>query len=693
MNLIVPVLFSGTVASLLATKPNNRGASTALLCYPTFVHRLHRRWNAGDPDFKTYSLLGIAFPMALLVLTTIHRRLYGKQLSLDDQIMDISNSFASMTLCCLGLFLVPVAKHGPILKILQWTPAAAVRLHINAGRLVILGSILHGGGHVYRWTSLAGEHFWSMIIPPSLCWSFYIGDYTPECNDYDTDCSCYDHFRNLTGMAAVACIVVIGITSTNYVRRRYYRIFYLMHVLAAPSALLLVIFHWNKSILYMAPSLLYYAATSAPVVVEQSSCKCRINTYSVKKIDSMDGARVRTCIALTIPSTEQAVKKYASGQYVKLSVPELSLVPHPFTINRVPGRSAQLRIIFRATGKFTHQLAERIQRQQALPQILIDGYYGSQLRGIQVLQHDVVVMVAAGIGITPYLSILGDLKHGAVTKEVILHWICRETELIEYIKSEYFDPLMKGQEENGIKIRLIIHKTGKNSMEATSAIATWFHSVRRNPNDLKVEEGFIDEELNTTPLSVVFEPSKFSAGMNSSVLVNTPIFFTFGIISWMGLYGIMLLFYANNAEEAILYRGWAPLFLVTLSIAVSILGTCVMHQINLEILDTARLHFGSVWSRINESDVTGTSQDLSEPHCESSFPIHTTVTYEERQGRPTMHELLKALDDARCPALFSCGPKGITTELRHVTEEKCLIRIRQCVRGAKIAIYQESFEI
>lgn len=674
MNLIIPVLFSGTAASLFTTKSSYNGTSSI---------SWHRRWNAGESDFNSIFTLFILIPGTLLLLTTIHRNFYGRQLTLDDQIMDISNAFASVAMCSLAVFLIPVAKQSPILSLLQWTPAAAIRLHINTGRLLILASILHGAGHVYRWTNVAGEGFWSMILPPAPCWSLTSGDYTPECNDYNTDCTCYDHFRNLTGVAAVILMVVIAITSTNYVRRHYYRIFYMIHVLVAPSCLLLVIFHWNKSILYLAPSLLYYAATSAPVVIERSRSKTQI--HSMQRIHDRGGRDARPCVALTINATERAVLSYASGQYVKVSAPMISHISHPFTINKVPGKPKQLRIIFRVTGNFTHQLAEQIQHQR-MP-LYIEGYFGTQLRLTQILQHDIVVIVAGGIGITSYLGVLGDLRHGDMTKEVILHWICREAELVDYVKREYFDLLLDRQNDVGIKIRLIVHKTGSSS----GLSGCTYHE--RPTDDL--EGNFLDEEVSQVLTGVPFEPSKFSVGMNSSFLINLPIFFTFGTISWVGLYGITYLYNANNAAKAILYRGWAALFIAAISIVVAALGNCATRYFDLELLDSARVYLGFVWSRVNAADTTNsvefTNSCRNETPTELSFTASTT--YDERTGRASMHELLKGLDDARYPGLFLCGPSGLMKDLRHEAEEKCRIRIRQCLSETKIAIYQEMFEL
>ena len=70
----------------------------------------------------------------------------------------------------------------------------------------------------------------------------------------------------------------------------------------------------------------------------------------------------------------------------------------------------------------------------------------------QVLKHNLAALVAGGMGITPYLSLLHEVgsvmslqqlpMQCPVMKEVILHWVCHNQALLdEYVKAQYFDPL------------------------------------------------------------------------------------------------------------------------------------------------------------------------------------------------------------------------------------------------------------
>jgi hypothetical protein len=71
-----------------------------------------------------------------------------------------------------------------------------------------------------------------------------------------------------------------------------------------------------------------------------------------------------------------------------------------------------------------------------------------------------------------------------------------------------------------------------------------------------------------------------------------------------------------------------------------------------------------------------------------------TVTIEEKEGRPSVHQLLISLYDAKQPGLFACGPALLMEKLRATTKERCLARCRQCLpEASQISLYEEAFEM
>lgn len=653
ITLAIPVLIAGSACMLLVTRNGNhneqplppilRSLSMSMsssastnpyyrtnLLLPTCLLRLLARLRQGrcaftahkrgDLDFRQFSILFLVIPSTIYVFSSIHRHLHGKtttELTADYYLMEIGNSFGMLACVALSWFLIPVARQSPILNALGWGSNQAIQLHIWSGRIVFVGVVIHGVLHTCRWKFVSGESVVQMLFPPSSCWqqSNYVNNETATvCNDPESDCDCYDHFRNLTGFLVSIFMVVIGITSLNYVRRNHYNIFYKAHVLAAPFFLLFTMMHWNRATLYIAPSLLYYMASSAPVLVESSSSYLKgisnnsNNTHtrivSVRAIASGQ----RPCVSITFEATPATMQRYHAGQYAELSYKTVvstgstgSSISHPFTINRVPSQPNQLRIIFRLMGSFTNELAHLFMQKSPkeeyeLPKLKLDGFHGSSTRCSQVLQHDVAILVAGGIGITPFLSMIYGVIHTlhqqhrqqndkvqTITQEVWLHWICRDTKLIEYVQEEYFDPLLELVNDNSstgkFKMGIIVHRTGRSEGQYSDIDKTYEQTVFPNCMLYPSDNNAHDDSMTTLNLvsngdnnrntqGIPFSSSKFAAGSQASIAENIIPFLSFGLIAWFGLATIWYLY--NNVQNRthVASRGWAALAIVFIGVVV-----------------------------------------------------------------------------------------------------------------------------
>jgi Ferric reductase like transmembrane component/Ferric reductase NAD binding domain len=492
------------------------------------------------------AVIFLVIPLTIYTAATIHRHLSGKEkMSLDDELMDVGNAFGMSATVALSVVLIPVSRHSPLLRMLSsWSPAHAIYLHHMAGRLVVIGGLIHGCMHTYRWTILQGHGFFEMIVPPRHCWTMTSNNDDDVRNlheghdsgqeaehaaaDDDDENFCYEKFRNLTGALAGVALVVLAVTTTfSWIRRRFYTLFWSCHVLAAPLVYIMVILHYEKAILYVAGGVLYYLATSVPVWWEMTNkaslcCNSTSNNINMTVVPIVAVQRIPTgggssdgnggatdtaatattsCVmSVTIQVDPMALERFRAGQYVRLVAPEISILAHPFTINLCPlslqhqqqhgpeantstttstneddvangggtGHHYYMQIIFRATGHFTKQLAQRLLvmntnnatlQERPLPVLQLDGFHGPSNRlRTALLEHDVVLIVAGGIGITPYLSLLHQLHQNLVasllrakdthqrrqfrTKRVVFHWMCRDEALIDYIKREYFAPLL-----------------------------------------------------------------------------------------------------------------------------------------------------------------------------------------------------------------------------------------------------------
>lgn len=124
---------------------------------------------------------------------------------------------------------------------------------------------------------------------------------------------------------------------------------------------------------------------------------------------------------------------YRPGQYVLLKVPDISMFQwHAFTISSAPG-DPYLEVAIKSIGDWTEALQKTLRSDKLLVQV--DGAFGSPVD--TVYDYDSVILVAAGIGITPYISIMKDIMNrydsGTLRlKHIDVIWINRDIESFEW---------------------------------------------------------------------------------------------------------------------------------------------------------------------------------------------------------------------------------------------------------------------
>ncbi|XP_056287401.1 cytochrome b-245 heavy chain [Pseudoliparis swirei] len=148
------------------------------------------------------------------------------------------------------------------------------------------------------------------------------------------------------------------------------------------------------------------------------------------------------------------------GQYVFIQCPSVSALEwHPFTLTSAPEEdyfSAHIRI----AGDWTQALYEacmgdNTEPQEAwkLPKLAIDGPFGTASE--DVFRYEVVMLVGAGIGVTPFASILKSVWYKRIqnqdvfTKKIYFYWLCPETQAFEWF-ADLLQSLEAQMSENGV---------------------------------------------------------------------------------------------------------------------------------------------------------------------------------------------------------------------------------------------------
>merc|ERR1711957_227956 len=258
------------------------------------------------------------------------------------------------------------------------------------------------------------------------------------------------------------------------------------------------------------------------------------------------------------------MQQFRPGVYANVFVPDMSIKSHPFTVMHVPGKENECRIVFRVFGKFTDLLARSLlrlvepgfdQEYLPIPKLMIDGWHGVDTFA-EAVNHDKVVLVAAGIGITAHMSLFCELvemlcfqKDGLFTKqsdvltclqtkEVTLHWMCRDENLIRFITDEYFAPFLARASsahaskeftlENGpARCRVVIHRTGPLNSKDVHQSSLWKSFVEKD-----VEGPSAVDYTTLGTCGVPWMPSRFTFGRHETFLGSLPAMLMFLCIFW-----------------------------------------------------------------------------------------------------------------------------------------------------------------
>ncbi|XP_028816034.1 NADPH oxidase 1 isoform X1 [Denticeps clupeoides] len=149
--------------------------------------------------------------------------------------------------------------------------------------------------------------------------------------------------------------------------------------------------------------------------------------------------------------------KMEVGQYIFINCPAISpLEWHPFTLTSAPEEDF-FSVHIRSAGDWTQKLitmAEQLPEGSQGPTMGVDGPFGTASE--DVFDYEVSMLVGAGIGVTPFASILKsvwykfkDSNPKLRTRKIYFYWLCRETHSFEWF-ADLLQGLEKEMEERGM---------------------------------------------------------------------------------------------------------------------------------------------------------------------------------------------------------------------------------------------------
>ncbi|KAI1318278.1 hypothetical protein EDD11_006974 [Mortierella claussenii] len=315
----------------------------------------------------------------------------------------------------------------------------------------------------------------------------------------------YKSPAGVTGHIMLLCMALMYTTAKQTQRNKSFEAFWYTHHLAFVM-LGALMFHGIGCIVRDKDgqcrgygSYRYLAIGYVLYVIERGirAYRARLDTRLVKAIQHPAGV-----IELQI---QKPSFKYKPGQYLFINVPDVSKYQwHPFTITSSPFED-YVSVHIRQVGDWTRALGTRmgVEKEEregrggggaggsgarvvqaaavsksrhekniellddrgeeirvragfSMPDVKIDGPFGAPTE--DVFDHEIVVLVGSGIGVTPFASILRDIWYRAnnnmplKTKRIEFYWVCRDLASLKWFQS-----LLATIEQSMLNVKLKIH--------------------------------------------------------------------------------------------------------------------------------------------------------------------------------------------------------------------------------------------
>lgn len=429
----------------------------------------------------------------------------------------------------------------------------------------------------------------------------------------------------------------------------------------------------NAPTQYLCPSLLYYAASTSPFIV-QAIMSFRHGGVKLKSFTIIPDSD--TVAELCFEASHEILAAINSTpQYAKLCIPSFSYIWHPFSVFISPGRHrpTTLRIMFRATGKFTQHLMSSLMLHSStgvsngasnVPLLLFDGLYGGGLDRVQqALRHDAIIMVAGGIGITYFLSFLPSLltvlsamrgvtSHEYQSKEVYLHWICRDTGLVKYVMEHYFSPSALENYVRGdyFKLVIYIHYTGKNRFLKEDIADGGAH--------IATEDLTLTNTNNASNSVGSVAPAFMSRNGRTSRIRNFTPSFVCLTTYWIGLVTIWNQYVCLKSDERVWIQLPGLLFVFGASFFISIFAISIAHWYKRSCdASTRRRHLFLTPSTFGDMKIEPEATEFS-----------SRVRIQERIGRPAISKILNNKSEVvNSTGVVVCGPVSLLQDIRNVS--------------------------
>ncbi|XP_062186235.1 ferric reduction oxidase 7, chloroplastic-like [Phragmites australis] len=321
----------------------------------------------------------------------------------------------SVGLFCMLFLFLPVSRGSVLLRLIDIPFEHATRYHVWLGHLTMALFTLHGLFYVISW-SMQGR-----LLEEMLEWK-EIG------------------VANLPGVISLAAGLLMWATSLHPVRKRFFELFFYTHQLYVVFILFLA-FHVGDFIFSISAGAVFLFMLDRFLRFWQSRAK----------VDIISAAS-RPCGTVELVFSKPASLRYNALSFVFIQVRELSFLQwHPFSVSSSPmdGRY-HMSVLIKVLGSWTEKLRSIItdvqeqnrsdsESQSGRITACVEGPYGHE--SPYHLMYENLILVAGGIGISPFLAILSDIIHRieegkpCMPKNVLVLWSVKKSKELSLLSA------------------------------------------------------------------------------------------------------------------------------------------------------------------------------------------------------------------------------------------------------------------
>lgn len=271
------------------------------------------------------------------------------------------------------------------------------KFHNYLGYIALTGILIHPVVYIVWW----GD--WKIIIPFAHDFGIFIS----------------------LGGVALFIGIVIGLSS-YFLRKRYFDLWSVLHYLNYVFFILIFIHVWQSLPLY-SPTGFYYILVfviTVGLMFYKFAFDLRLLSF---KVEITSFTRVaKDTYSIKFPIRKNLINTWETGQYLMLTIDKTD-DHHPFSVCRIY-QDNTVEITFKVFGNFTQKMTHLSPGDT----IYVAGPYGTASKMVEYNSSNDLVLLAGGIGITPFRAIIYRLLETNDPRTITLFYCVSDIEYFAF---------------------------------------------------------------------------------------------------------------------------------------------------------------------------------------------------------------------------------------------------------------------